>query len=78
VNLHAIELMSAKDAAQETVRAITALCADLGIPPRLRDAGADEESLPEMARQCADAGYNRWNPRHTRYQDFLELFRQAF
>lgn len=73
-----VEGLAELDAAQEAVRAIAALCVDLGIPPRLREVGASEESLPEMARQCADAGYNRWNPRHTGYEDFLGLFRQAF
>jgi alcohol dehydrogenase len=66
------------EAAQEAVRAIRMLCADLGIPARLRDVGATEAMLPEMARQCADAGYNRWNPRHTRYEDFVALFEQTY
>lgn len=66
------------EAAHEAVRAITALCADLGIPARLRDVGATHDSLPAMARLCAEAGYNRWNPRHTTYADFLALFEQAY
>jgi len=65
-------------AAREAVAAIASLCADLGIPARLRDAGAKEEDLPELARQCAGAGYNKWNPRHTTQQDFLALFRAAY
>jgi len=66
------------EAARAAVRAIAELCADLGIPARLRDVGATEDSLPAMARQCAEAGYNRWNPRHTSYADFLQLFEQAY
>lgn len=66
------------EAAREAVAAIESLCLDLGIAPRLRDAGAQEGDLPEMAKQCAGAGYNKWNPRHTTEQDFLALFRQAY
>jgi alcohol dehydrogenase len=66
------------DAAHEAVRAIRALCLDLGIPQRLRDIGATEEMLPAMAQQCADAGYNRWNPRHTSYRDFVGLFEKTY
>ena len=65
------------DAAHEAVRAIGALCADLGIPGHLGDIGATQDMLPALAQQCADAGYNRWNPRQTSYRDFLGLFESA-
>ncbi len=65
------------EAAHAAVDAITGLCADLGIPRRLREVGAEPAMLPELARQCAGAGYNRWNPRHTTEADFLALFKQA-
>ncbi|MBP7567794.1 MAG: iron-containing alcohol dehydrogenase [Burkholderiaceae bacterium] len=73
-----VEGLTQLEAAREAVRAIAELCADLGIPARLREVGATEDSLPELARLCAGAGYNRWNPRHTSQDDFLNLFRQAF
>jgi len=73
-----VDSLTELEAAHEAVRAITALCADLGIRPRLRDAGATEGNLPLMARQCAEAGYNRWNPRHTTEKDFLAMFRAAY
>jgi alcohol dehydrogenase len=66
------------DAAQAAVQAIQAMCLDLGIPPRLRDVGVDEESFDEMAQLCTQANYNRWNPRHTTTADFRALFQQAF
>ena len=66
------------DAAAEALRAIQSLCRDLAIPERLRDIGATEDKFPEMARVCMAENYNRWNPRHTTYDDFLGLFRKAF
>ncbi|WP_232467649.1 iron-containing alcohol dehydrogenase [Bordetella genomosp. 9] len=66
------------DAAHAAVVAIEALCRDLGIPARLRDAGVTPERFDEMARLCTEAGYNRWNPRHTTTADFRALFEQAY
>jgi alcohol dehydrogenase len=66
------------DAARIAVEAIAELCLDLGIPPRLRDAGVTDDSLEEMAGLCMKAGYNRWNPRFTSEADFISLFRQAY
>jgi alcohol dehydrogenase len=66
------------DAARAAVDAIAELCLDLGIPPRLRDAGVTEDSIEDMARLCTEANYNRWNPRLTSTADFINLFRQAY
>lgn len=66
------------DAAAEALRAIQSLCRDLRIPERLRDIGATEDKFPEMARFCIEENYNRWNPRHTTYGDFLALFQKAY
>lgn len=66
------------DAARKALDEIMALCADLGIPARLREAGVTEDTFEEMAEQCAQANYNRWNPRHTTTGDFLSLFRNAY
>jgi alcohol dehydrogenase len=66
------------EAGRRALRAISELCRDLGIPSTLREIGVTEDSLPEMARLCTEANYNRWNPRHTTYDDFLALFRKAY
>ncbi len=73
-----VDGMPQLDAAREAVRAIRELCLDLGIPTQLRDIGATEDMLEEMAQQCANAGYNRWNPRHTSLGDFSALFRKTY
>lgn len=65
-------------AAESAVHAITALCRDVGIPNSLREVGAQRETFAELAANCANAGYNRWNPRHTTEQDFLGLFERAY
>ncbi len=66
------------EAARKAVDAVKGMCRDLGIPARLRDVGATEEMLPKLARLSADAGYNKWNPRYTTYEDFLDLFKKAY
>lgn len=66
------------DAARLALVAIRELCDDLGIPARLRDVGVTEESLEPMAKLAGDAGYNKWNPRHTTFKDFLDMFRKAY
>ena len=61
-----------------TVMAISKICADLEVPSRLRDIGADTSRFDEMAELCVAAGYNRWNPRETRQADFRELLDQLY
>ncbi|QCO16590.1 iron-containing alcohol dehydrogenase (plasmid) [Azospirillum brasilense] len=70
--------LSQERAAEVAVDGLRTLCADLGIPPRLRDVGVTEDRLDEMARRSYAADYNRWNPRHTSEPDFQDLFRAAF
>lgn len=66
------------DSAMATADAIKALCLDVGIPDKLRDVGANRDQFPGMARDCLNAGYNRWNPRETSEADFLSLFEAAY
>jgi alcohol dehydrogenase len=67
-----------QDAALAAVEAIETLCRDLGIPARLRDVGAKEETFDEISELCTQANYNRWNPRNTSTADFRALFAQAY
>lgn len=69
--------LSQREAGLAAIQALRDLCADLGVPPRLRDVGVDEDSLDELARRCFAADYNRWNPRHTTEQDFRHIFAKA-
>jgi alcohol dehydrogenase len=73
-----IQGMTELEAAYKAIDAIKRLCKDLGIPEKLREIKASEDKLPEMARLCVEANYNRWNPRHSTYDDFLNLFKKAF
>ena len=70
--------LSVQDAAQSAVSAIEQMCSDLNIPKRLRDVGATPALFDEMALQCTQANYNRWNPRHTSTEEFRQLFDQAY
>jgi alcohol dehydrogenase len=66
------------EAARKGLLSITMLCRDLEIPTNLREVGVSEDALTEMAKLCVEANYNRWNPRHTTYDNFLSLFRKAY
>ena len=70
--------LSEMESAEKGLSAVIKLGTDLGIPSRLRDIGATEDTLEEMARLSSTAGYNKWNPRHSTYDDFLKLFQDAF
>lgn len=74
VNIEGLSLMEAANAA---VAAITDLCRDLGIPSHLSEIGVKEEDIPELAKRCIGAGYNKWNPRLTSEKDFVALFKEA-
>ena len=74
-NIHGLTEM---EAGRKAIEAMKQLCKDLDVPASLRDIGATEDTIPEMARLCVEANYNRWNPRHTTYEDFLALFEKAY
>ncbi|WP_210766284.1 iron-containing alcohol dehydrogenase [Salinicola sp. MIT1003] len=67
-----------RDAAVHTVRFIQQLCADLDVPPRLREVGVQKEKFEEIAKLCLEANYNRWNPRYTSQADFLRTLNEAY
>jgi alcohol dehydrogenase len=73
-----IQGLTELEAAYKAIDAIKRLCKDLGIPEKLKEIKASEDKLPEMAKLCVEANYNRWNPRHSTYDDFLNLFKKAF
>jgi alcohol dehydrogenase len=73
-----IQGLTELEAANKAIDAIKRLCRDLSIPDKLRDIEATEDKLPEMAKLCVEANYNRWNPRHSTYNDFLTLFQKAY
>ena len=73
-----IQGLTETEAARKAYNAIKSMCKDTGIPDRLRDVGATEAMLPEMAKLSAKAGYNKWNPRYTTERDFMELFEKAY
>lgn len=70
--------LTALEAGGKAIEAIKKLCKDLNIPEKLRDIGGTEDRIPEMARLAFEADYNRWNPRYTTYEDFVDLFQKAF
>lgn len=70
--------MTADGSAQAAIAAIEKLNADIGIPPRLRDAGVREEMIPIMVPLAMEDGCRLLNPRPTSRDDMEMLYRQAF
>jgi 4-hydroxybutyrate dehydrogenase len=70
--------MTTDSAAQAAISAIEKLNADIGIPPRLRDSGVREESIPVMVPLAMEDGCRLLNPRPTSREDMEALYRAAF
>lgn len=70
--------MTADAAARAAIATIEKLNADIGIPPRLRDAGVREEMIPVMVPLAMEDGCRLLNPRPTSREDMEALYRAAF
>lgn len=70
--------MTPDSAARAAIAAIEKLNADIGIPPRLRDAGVRGEMIPIMVPLAMEDGCRLLNPRPTSREDMEMLYRQAF
>jgi 4-hydroxybutyrate dehydrogenase len=70
--------MTADSAAQAAIAAIEKLNAEIGIPPRLRDAGVREEMIPVMVPLAMEDGCRLLNPRPTSRENMEMLYQVAF
>jgi 4-hydroxybutyrate dehydrogenase len=70
--------ITADSAAQAAITAIEKLNAEIGIPPRLRDAGVREEMIRVMVPLAMEDGCRLLNPRPTSRDEMEILYRQAF
>jgi 4-hydroxybutyrate dehydrogenase len=64
--------------ASRAVERVRALAREVGIPPRLRDAGVREGDLPLLARKAFEDASHRTNPRPCTEPDLLALLGEAF
>jgi 4-hydroxybutyrate dehydrogenase len=64
--------------ARAAVARVRALGEELGLPPRLRDAGVREEDLPRIAEKAFEDASHRTNPRPCSAADLLEVARAAY
>lgn len=66
-----------RDAAAKSVDALSKLCSDLCIPT-MREIGAKEEDLDELAQRASVNVSVDSNPRKATKADFLEIFKKAY
>lgn len=71
--------LSQRAAAERAVDAVRRLCADLGVPARLRDLGLKQADLPDLARKAAgSARILRNQPRPTGEGELLAILQAAY
>lgn len=66
-----------RDAALEGIEAIRTLSSDIGIPSGLAELGMKESDIPEMAEWAMKEVCTPTNPRVTKVQDMIDLYRKA-
>lgn len=65
-------------AVQKVVLAVRELAMRLNIPQHISEIGGKEEDIPVLAKKALEDPCTGGNPRETTYDDFVELFKQAF
>src|SRR5216683_3142644 len=64
--------------AEKVVDDVRKLNAEIGIPPRLRDAGVQEADLPRIAARAFEDASHRTNPRPCSQEDLLAMLKAAY
>ena len=64
--------------AEALARALVDLHAATGLPRSLREAGVEEDRLPDLSREAAEQWTAGFNPRPAGEKEFLEIYRCAF
>ena len=66
------------EAAYKAPQAIRKLSDDVGIPKTLKEVGVKEEGIEDMAKEAMTSGNILVNPRATRIEDIISLYRAAY
>lgn len=72
------ERVSPVTAGERAIAAVEKLNRDLAIPRSLREVGASEDAIDQMAEDAMKSGNILVNPRKTTLEDIKQLYRQAF
>ncbi|MBC7337381.1 MAG: iron-containing alcohol dehydrogenase, partial [Clostridia bacterium] len=72
------ERISPVTAGERAIAAVEKLNRDLAIPRSLREVGASEDAIDQMAEDAMKSGNILVNPRKTTLEDIKQLYRQAF
>ncbi len=73
-----VQGMSIAQAREAAIGAVEALNRDVGIPASLRDVGAREEDVPELAQAALADVCTGGNPREATLDDIVALYHGAF
>lgn len=66
------------EAAYKAVESIKTLNRDIGIPKTMREVGVKEEAIEGMAKESMTSGNIAVNPRATKLEDIINLYKAAF
>ena len=66
------------EAAYKATEAIRKLSDDVEIPKTLKEVGVKEEAIEDMAKEAMTSGNILVNPRATKIEDIINLYRSAF
>ncbi len=69
--------LTPREAAMAGIEAIRTLSSDIGIPSGLAELGMKESDIPEMAEWAMKEVCTPTNPRVTKVQDMIDLYRKA-
>ena len=72
------DAVAGETGAEALARVLVELHAATGLPRSLREAGVEEDRLPELSREAAEQWTAGFNPRPVGEKEFLEIYRCAF
>lgn len=70
--------MNEVEAAKAACAAISEMCADIGLPCRLKDAGIDPAKFEQMAKDCIQGKPYFLNPCRGTVEDLVNIYKSAY
>ena len=72
------DVLSQINAAKAACEAMAEMCADVGLPRNLKDAGVDPSKFEQMAQDCIQGKPFFTNPCKGTVQDLINIYKSAY